>query len=179
MTRVGRSSRPPFKHWLLNKELGRVTGIVARNPSACPATASPFHIIDLCAGDGMVTEEHDASPGIILKHARFAWRFDTPCRVTLIERNEHTYASLLKSIALRIFKQAFAPKKHRNPRSRAYKSGVLCALHYKAGEIEHPDTRIQYSPGSAESDAWHAGIEEGYASWRLHQAARAARQEEA
>jgi len=125
MTRLGRSSRIPFKHWLPNKEL------------------------------------------------------DTPCRVTLIERNEHTYASLLKSLALRIFKQAFAPKKHRNPRSRAYKSGVLCALHYKAGEIEHPDTRIQYSPGSAESDAWHAGIEEGYASWRLHQAARAARQEEA
>jgi len=105
MTKVGRSSRTPFKHWLLDKELGRITGILANNPSRCPATASPFHIIDLCAGDGVVTETHDASPAIILKHAKHAWTRNTPCRVTLIERNEHTCASLWQHILLETVQQ--------------------------------------------------------------------------
>ncbi|MEA3413159.1 MAG: hypothetical protein U9R74_16685 [Pseudomonadota bacterium] len=72
----------------------------------------------------------------------------------------------LMTIALRIFEQAFAPEKYRSPRSHAYKSGVLCFLRFKAGEIAHPDNRIPYPPGSAESDAWYAGMDEGYARWR-------------
>lgn len=61
-----------------------------------------------------------------------------------------------------LFNKAF--NKPRDPRSNAYKAGVRAAL----------DARVRrekiggcpYSPGSAESDAWFSGLEEGKSQYK-------------
>ena len=58
-----------------------------------------------------------------------------------------------------IFDNAFPAT--REPRSEAYKAGVLAAIRFRLGEqpgIEHP-----FQPGTAEADAFHSGIDEGHA----------------
>lgn len=98
---VGKSiSRTPFKHWVLDHELGRLAGVLGRT-NKTPAEAKPFHIIDLCAGDGETTEEHQSSPSIILKHAQYFNDMVTDGRwakVTLIEKSAHTFYSLLSNV---------------------------------------------------------------------------------
>ena len=65
------------------------------------------------------------------------------------------------AIAEKLFSQAF--DKPRDPRSCEYKAGVRAALRFRlAGEkIPH-----LYKPGTAQDDAYHAGISEGYMIFR-------------
>jgi hypothetical protein len=51
----------------------------------------------------------------------------------------------------------------RDPRSEAYKAGVLDTLTFKESgqELNHP-----YDPGTAEADAWFAGNQEAHSLWR-------------
>ena len=67
-----------------------------------------------------------------------------------------------------LFTQAFEEDQTRDPRSDAYKTGVLMAMEYKesgdTGDIENP-----YVIGTADADAWFAGLQEGYSRWRNYQ----------
>ena len=65
------------------------------------------------------------------------------------------------TIATQLYEKAF--HKTRDPRSEAYKAGVLDTLNFKesGSELKHP-----FAPGTAESDAWFAGNQEGYNIWR-------------
>ena len=64
--------------------------------------------------------------------------------------------------AQELFNAAFAG--HRNPRSPEYKAGVLAHLRFALKEtgIHNP-----YAEGTAQSDAWYAGVQE---SWLILQA---------
>lgn len=73
------------------------------------------------------------------------------------------------SIALELYEQAFLQETGRTPRSEAYKRGVYDGLRYKAGEAPVPKEVMPYRLGSAECDAWFAGINEGYSRWRCHE----------
>jgi hypothetical protein len=66
--------------------------------------------------------------------------------------------------ATTLFQKAF--NNPRDPRSEAYKAGVMDTLNFKESgqELKHP-----FEPGSAESDAWFAGNREGLDLWREHQ----------
>jgi hypothetical protein len=65
------------------------------------------------------------------------------------------------NIATQLFNKAFHST--RDPRSAAYKAGVLDTLTFKesGAELKHP-----FEPGTAESDAWIAGNQEGHSLWR-------------
>lgn len=63
---VGKSSRTPYKHWLLNSHLGKLLGATATGKTTCERSVVIF---DLCAGDG--DDQHgpcSSSPSIIRKH---------------------------------------------------------------------------------------------------------------
>lgn len=55
----------------------------------------------------------------------------------------------------------------RDPRSPAYKQGVLAALKFR---IEGRRIPKLYDPATAEDDAYYAGQAEGHAVWRRAQA---------
>lgn len=88
---TGRSHRTPYKHWLLNALLGKING--ALSTRKCFAKP-PLHCVDLCAGDGKVTDEHQASPIIFQKHARHKFGRANRMTVDLIEKDQNTYISL-------------------------------------------------------------------------------------
>lgn len=92
MSIVGRSSRTPFKHWILNSMLGKIVGAITTNNT--PAIPCPLHIIDMCAGDGLETDEHKSSPRIITHHADFIARKGFEVKVTLIEKSPVTFRKL-------------------------------------------------------------------------------------
>lgn len=69
-----------------------------------------------------------------------------------------------------IFNFAFSFK--REPRSPAYRLGVLMALEYKAGEKGYPINLTPYLIGTEEHDAWLSGLDEGYQQWDKHRAAQ-------
>lgn len=54
----------------------------------------------------------------------------------------------------------------RDPRSTAYKAGVMAALKFRVDGIR---IYCPYEIGSAENDAFYAGITEGHAIWRKSQ----------
>lgn len=54
----------------------------------------------------------------------------------------------------------------RDPRSSAYKQGVLAALKFRIDGRRIPKL---YDPGTAEDDAYYAGQAEGHAIWRRAQ----------
>ena len=60
-----------------------------------------------------------------------------------------------------VFDRAFHP--FRDPRSEAYRAGVLAALRYR---LEGARIACPYAAGSAEYDAFHAGLKEGHARGR-------------
>jgi hypothetical protein len=64
------------------------------------------------------------------------------------------------TIATQLYKKAFHST--RDPRSEAYKTGVMDTLNFKesVSELKHP-----FEPGTAESDAWIAGNQEGHNIW--------------
>lgn len=55
----------------------------------------------------------------------------------------------------------------RDPRSPAYKQGVLAALKFR---IEGRRIPKLYDPATAEDDAYYAGVQEGHAIWRRAEA---------
>ena len=57
-----------------------------------------------------------------------------------------------------LFNRAFPAT--REPRSEAYKAGVLAAIKFRLGEAEHID--CPYRAGSVWADAFHAGADEGH-----------------
>ena len=61
--------------------------------------------------------------------------------------------------ATSLFEAAFHP--HRDPRSDAYKAGVLAALRFRLNEAER--VHCPYPPGTAEADAFFSGVQEGHA----------------
>jgi hypothetical protein len=63
------------------------------------------------------------------------------------------------SIAKRIFDEAFG--KPRDPRSNAYKDGVLRTLQMRLREFDGMSI-AQYTLGTAECDAYFAGTDEGH-----------------
>lgn len=66
-----------------------------------------------------------------------------------------------------LFKAAF--DKPRDPRSAEYKEGVRAALAYR---VNGARIHCPYPAGSAQFDAFYAGIAEGHAIWRAHQEAQ-------
>jgi len=60
-----------------------------------------------------------------------------------------------------IFKDAFDVP--RNPRSPEYKRGVLAALKFRREGVKISDP---FPEGTAASDAFHAGVDEGHTLWR-------------
>ena len=71
-------------------------------------------------------------------------------------------------ISRMLFTQAFEDNQTREPRSDAYKAGVLAAMEYResgnTGDIRNP-----YELGTADADAWFSGLKEGYSRWRHYQ----------
>jgi hypothetical protein len=63
------------------------------------------------------------------------------------------------STAKQIFNEAFS--KPRDPRSDAYKDGVLRTLQMRLRELDGLSTK-QYVLGTAECDAYFAGTDEGH-----------------
>lgn len=61
------------------------------------------------------------------------------------------------STAQQVFDKAFKPG--RAPRSEAYKQGVMVCLRVRLDGVQH--TACPYNEGTAESDAYFAGINEG------------------
>lgn len=71
-----------------------------------------------------------------------------------------------KLTAQAIFDERFAVP--RDPRSQAYKTGMLALLKYRMGEIERADFYCPFELGSAEADAWFAGGDEGKHWYRMY-----------
>ena len=95
-TNVGTSSRTPFKHWVLNSELGRICGVLSTGK--VHARACPFHVIDLCAGDGHASSDSEqSSPEIITRHCRWLEKRGLRSKATLIERGAITFAELMRN----------------------------------------------------------------------------------
>lgn len=74
---------------------------------------------------------------------------------------------VIMSIAQNIYDERFESG-YGDPRSDAYKGGLLAALRFRAGEGPKPTLKIPYELGTAECDAWFAGCQEGYLLWRLY-----------
>jgi hypothetical protein len=68
----------------------------------------------------------------------------------------------VKGKAEELFESAFSEP--RNPRSGEYKAGVLAALWHHAHDGE--PIRCPYASGTAQADAWFAGVDEGHSIWR-------------
>jgi hypothetical protein len=68
-----------------------------------------------------------------------------------------TYDKILKTIE-ELYSAAFYPG--RTPRSDPYKKGVMAALKCDMAMI---DLRMPFAIGTAEADAWLAGVQEGLA----------------
>lgn len=68
-----------------------------------------------------------------------------------------------------LFVAAFAVV--RAPHSNEYQCGVYVALAYR---IEGAPIARPFPPGTAQNDAYHAGLQEGFAIWRKAQEAGAA-----
>ncbi len=71
--------------------------------------------------------------------------------------------------AMEIFSEAFHAL--RMPRSQAYREGVMAALRYRTGETDQMAC-CPYAVGTAEADAWFAGIDEGHALYRKRKEGR-------
>ena len=68
---VGKSHRTPFKHWVLNRILGNIAGVVGRR--SVKFIWGNFTVVDLCAGDGEGGHDGRSSPEIIAHHCDWVW----------------------------------------------------------------------------------------------------------
>lgn len=94
MAKVGRSSRTPFKHWVLNLHLGQIAGVLSHRSLIVPAKPNPFLCVDLCAGDGTESDAHQASPKIITKHCDWLAGRGFDVRSVFYEKHSATFESL-------------------------------------------------------------------------------------
>jgi hypothetical protein len=95
---VGRSSRTPVKHYLLDKSLGKICGVLSLGSPKVPCKAShtqPLICVDLCGGDGTQTDEHEASPVIMAKHCFALGAKGKPATLDIIEKSANTYEQLV------------------------------------------------------------------------------------
>lgn len=95
---VGRSSRTPFKHWVLNAHLGKVAGVLSMRNRDVPAKPTPFLCVDLCAGDGTQSDSHQCSPAIINRHCSWLQARGINCSAVFIEHNMNTFDMLQSNI---------------------------------------------------------------------------------
>lgn len=65
-----------------------------------------------------------------------------------------------EELAKQLFDEAF--EQPRDPRSDAYKKGVLDAIRFRLMVIETLNDACPYAPGTAENDAWYSGLDEGH-----------------
>lgn len=72
------------------------------------------------------------------------------------------------TIAQQLHDIAFS-NKHIPPKSEAYKAGAMVALQFCDDGEKDPIDGHPYAPGTAESDAWWAGVREGYQLWAAYQ----------
>ncbi len=68
------------------------------------------------------------------------------------------------SEAKRLFDEAF--NRPRDPRSEEYKAGAMASLKYRCGE---GGILCPYGIGTAQADAYFAGVKEGHEIWRRAQ----------
>lgn len=66
--------------------------------------------------------------------------------------------------AMEIFNETFDTP--RDPRSAEYKAGVMAALCFRINGQKIPRP---YALGTAQADAFYAGIDEGHRRWRVEQ----------
>lgn len=78
--------------------------------------------------------------------------------------NDNVALSVCESRGFDLFEKAF--NQIRDPRSDSYMLGVLHALQFRIDSVPFP--KHPYAPGSAESDAYCAGIDEGQSIWRKY-----------
>jgi len=94
---VGRSSRTPVKHYLLNASLGKVCGVLAMGSPKVPCKITnnqPLICVDLCGGDGLKNEDHDASPLIMYHHCEQLGKRGKRATLQVIEKQENTFEQL-------------------------------------------------------------------------------------
>lgn len=94
---VGRSSRTPVKHYLLNAMVGKVCGVMSIDRHSVPCkitTSQPMIMVDLCGGDGLKTDGHDASPAIMYHHCEQLGKKGKPSRLEVIEKMPSTFEQL-------------------------------------------------------------------------------------
>lgn len=94
---VGRSSRTPIKHYLLNAMVGKVCGVIALDRPSVPCritSRQPMVMVDLCGGDGLRTEGHDASPLIMYHHCQGLARKGKSSTLEVIEKMPNTFEQL-------------------------------------------------------------------------------------
>lgn len=93
---VGRSDgRTKFKHFLLDALLGRINGALTTGKTAA---TPPLLCVDLCAGDGLETEQHRASPLIFQKHCNHPCGRKNDARLVLIERERPSFDLLKQNV---------------------------------------------------------------------------------
>lgn len=95
---VGRSSRTPFKHWVLDTHLGKIAGVLSTRNRDVPAIPNPFLCVDLCAGDGSQSDVHRCSPAIITKHCEWLHSRGIHCETVLIEQDQNTFDALQNNV---------------------------------------------------------------------------------
>lgn len=94
---VGRSSRTPVKHYLLDAMVGKVCGVLSLGNYSVPCritSQQPMLMVDLCGGDGLKTDEHDASPRIMYKHCEWLTNRGKAARLHVIEKMPNTFDQL-------------------------------------------------------------------------------------
>lgn len=67
----------------------------------------------------------------------------------------------MEEIVTRLMGRAFTPT--RDPRSEEYMRGCIAALKFRVGAVS---IRSPYQLGTAQFDAWRAGVDEGHSIWR-------------
>lgn len=94
---VGRSSRTPIKHYLLNAMVGKVCGVIALDRPSVPCritSQQPMVMVDLCGGDGLKTDDHDASPLIMYHHCQGLAKKGKAATLEVIEKMPNTFEQL-------------------------------------------------------------------------------------
>lgn len=97
---VGRSSRTPVKHYLLNAMIGKVCGVISLDRDSVPCKITnqqPMLMVDLCGGDGLKTDEHDASPRIMYQHCRWLTERGKAAKLQVIEKSPNTFEQLQRN----------------------------------------------------------------------------------
>jgi hypothetical protein len=95
-SKVGQSSRTPYKHWLYRFMLGKMVGAAATGKTPCGDT---IRVLDMCAGDGAETgpDPFSSSPAIADRHTTSIFPGSNRLKriAYLYERETTTHARLL------------------------------------------------------------------------------------